>query len=566
MPIVPRIVSAHWWRMACALAPALLAPAAARADWPSSPLTNVPVCIAPGAAMMRNTASDGQGGLIVAWTDTRSGVADIYAQRMTAAGSGAWASNGVKVCGASNDQDQAFVVSDGSGGAIVAWRDMRAGPTGDLYVQRVTSTGLLAWPAAGVLVCGAANEQAAPVMVPDGFGGAIVVWEDFRSGVAIYAQRVRFDGQLMWAADGVRLATDTAAQFEPVACSDGVGGAIVAWQKQSTGGYDIAAQQVDINGLIRWAESGVTVCAAPGDQVNPQLVPDDAGGAVITWEDYRTGPADIYAQRLNVFGLPYFAANGTPVCDATGDQRWPQLAADGAHGAIITWQDERTGESDVYAQHWSGTTGTRLWAASGAPVVSAVGAQQFPSITRDGSGGAVIAWEDGRSGGSDIYAQRLTANSARMWGTSGLAVCTAPGNQYQPLIAPDQDSVVVLVWSDQRTNGSDLYAQRIPFVVTLDAPPVTNAGVALAASPEPLRTGTELRFDLAASGRVELWIHDASGRRVRRLVAGDFGPGPQRAAWDATDDRGRALPGGVYFARLRVDGRMRATRMLRLLR
>jgi hypothetical protein len=202
----------------------------------------------------------------------------------------------------------------------------------------------------------------------------------------------------------------------------------------------------------------------------------------------------------------------------------------------------------------------------GAPVVIAVGAQQFPSITRDGAGGAIIAWEDGRTGGSDIYAQRVAANSAHLWGSTGLAVCTAPGNQYQPLIAPGQDSVAVLVWSDQRTNGSDLYAQRIPFVVTLDAPSAASARVALAASPEPLRTATELRFDLAAASRVELSIHDASGRCVRRLVSGQLGPGPQRADWDAADDRGRALPGGVYFARLGVDGRVRATRMLRLLR
>ncbi len=562
---LPRTVTVPTQRLALAWT-LLGAVGVAHADWPASPTMNVPVCTAPGAAGFRRAVSDGSGGLLVAWTDTRSDSADIYAQRMTGGGVAAWVSNGVLVCGGLNDQDQAAVIGDGAGGAIVAWRDMRAGPTGDLYAQHVTASGSLAWPLGGIEVCGAVNEQANPVLVPDGFGGAIVIWEDNRSGVAIYAQRLRSDGQVMWATDGVRLSNATSPQFEPNACTDGAGGAIVVWAQQSNNGYDVAAQSVDNAGFKRWGVSGVLVCAAVGNQVNAQLAPDGAGGAVLGWEDYRAGAADIYAQRINVFGLPHFSANGLPVCTVVGDQRWPQLASDGAGGAILAWQDERAGEADIYAQRWSGSSGARLWSTAGVIVCNATGAQQFPSITRDGGGGAILTWEDMRTGASDIYAQRLDPLGARRWMAGGLAVSSAPGSQYQPVVAPGEDSVAVIVWVDQRSGGSDLYAQRVPFVITLDAAPELPASVSLSAAPEPVRERTELSFDLPRAGRAELVVHDAAGRRVRTLLRASVVPGRQRVAWDGRDDQGAALPGGVYFARVTLEGRTVASRTLRLVR
>ena len=59
----------------------------------------------------------------------------------------------------------------------------------------------------------------------------------------------------------------------------------------------------------------------------------------------------------------------------------------------------------------------------------------------------------------------------------------------------------------------------------------------------------------SAAGTVEVTIHDASGRLVRRSVqavgsAGGFGS----AAWDGRDGRGRKAPDGVYFVRVRGPG------------
>src|SRR6187551_1414534 len=68
--------------LACGFLPARLALAA----WPSDPLVNVPICTATGAQTTPAIISDGAGGAIVAWADARSGNRDIYVQRISADG------------------------------------------------------------------------------------------------------------------------------------------------------------------------------------------------------------------------------------------------------------------------------------------------------------------------------------------------------------------------------------------------------------------------------------------------------------------------------------------------
>ena len=132
------------------------------------------------------------------------------------------------------------------------------------------------------------------------------------------------------------------------------------------------------------------ICTATGDQQNPQVISDGAGGAIITWWDVRSGIADIYAQRVNASGVVQWTANGVAICTATNEQYYPQLVSDGAGGAIITWHDRRSGSNwDIYAQNvcsfgsigpcviitWTGNTDTDWnnsgnWSNSSVPTAS----------------------------------------------------------------------------------------------------------------------------------------------------------------------------------------------------
>src|SRR5206468_4759124 len=131
------------------------------------------------------------------------------------------------------------------------------------------------------------------------------------------------------------------------------GGAIVAWADGRTGAdYDIYVQRVDGAGAPQWIDDGVVLCGASGNQLNPQVASDAAGGAIVAWQDLRGGGttvSDIYARRVDGAGTPQWTADGVALCAAAGSQRFPQITADGAGGAIVAWEDRRGTSADIYA-------------------------------------------------------------------------------------------------------------------------------------------------------------------------------------------------------------------------
>jgi hypothetical protein len=207
----------------------------------------VALCTAAGDQEHPAIASDGAGGAIVAWDDNR-GNRNIYAQRVNASGAVQWTGNGVVLCAETGQQEYPAIAADGAGGAIVAWMDGRVVGTWDIYAQRVDGSGTVQWIANGEALCTAAGNQGSAAIVSDGAGGAIVAWDDARSddpvNYDIYAQYVNASGTVQWMANGVALCTAVGDQELPAIVSDGAGGAFVTWEDARSGNFDIYAQRV----------------------------------------------------------------------------------------------------------------------------------------------------------------------------------------------------------------------------------------------------------------------------------------------------------------------------------
>jgi hypothetical protein len=56
------------------------------------------------------------------------------------------------------------------------------------------------------------------------------------------------------------------------------------------------------------------------------------------------------------------------------------------------------------------SNGNTLWGGGGTEICNNPGQQNTPNIISDGNGGIIATWEDGRNGGSDIYASKINAN------------------------------------------------------------------------------------------------------------------------------------------------------------
>ncbi len=121
--------------------------------------------------------------------------------------------------------------------------------------------------------------------------------------------------------------TSTGDQINPQIISDGSGGAIIVWD--NNGGW-IFAQRINADGESQWGEPK-RVCDDTGTQSKPQLVSDGDGGAIVSWIDARGGLADpksIYAQRIDKNGAQKWA-NCVKICNATGWQYGQRMDSDG---------------------------------------------------------------------------------------------------------------------------------------------------------------------------------------------------------------------------------------------
>jgi hypothetical protein len=323
-------------------------------------------------------------------------------------------------------------------------------------------------PTANNPICTQANTQEYPAITGDGSGGAIITWDDNRDGnFNIYAQKINTSAEIQWATDGVAVCTQASAQNYPSIASDGSGGAIITWV-DGRGGTTIYAQRIDANGAPQWttaAEGGVAISIL--SSWAPSIISDGSGGAIITWFYWSGSSNDIYAQRINSSGEVQWTANGLPVCTQASHQYYPTITSDGSGGAIITWYEDRIGNQDIYAQriNSSGATQWTTAAAGGLPVCINTSRQDNPTITFDGSGGAIITWFDSRAGNNDIYVQRINSSGTTLWTTAaegGLPVCTLTSAQYTPDISSDGSGGAIISWSDARNSAFyDVYAQRI---------------------------------------------------------------------------------------------------------
>ncbi len=520
--------------------------------WSDAPKVNNPICAVDSAQSNPAAASHPSGGAIIAWQDQRNGNSDIYAQRLCGCDTLDWSSNGAPVCTANGDQQHPVVINDTSEGVIIAWEDNRNGKF-NIFVQKMNAWGKAQWAVNGVALCVSSFDQRKPSITGDSAGGAIVTWEDKRQGgdlSDIYAQRIDRDGVVKWNSNGVAVCVQAADQLDPQVICNVVGGAIIAWQDKRSGDYDIYAQRIDTSGVPLWAANGVAISSVASDQLRPRMIGDGSNGAIIVWYDFRsTIDYNIFAQRIAADGSVKWAADGLVMNNnMSGDQQNPVIVTDGSGGAIIAWEDKRGGDFDIYGQRVN-SSGNVQWASTGVSICSATADQMDPQIVSIYSGGANIVWLDSRNAASDIYIQRVTAEGLIKSATGGSAVCIAGSNQINPVLCNNGSDGAIVTWQDFRNKNSDIFAQMIShesLVTGLRQVPI--AGTLPRNGTIRIDQSGMIHYEVEDAGRVSLEILDLSGRLRETLVNGHRNPGSYSVAVPGNHARGR-IPCGVYICR-----------------
>ena len=310
---------------------------------------------------------------------------------------------------------------------------------------------------AGIAFAGPAPAPRLTIMqTPDGAGGAIFV---FLESSHFLAQRMDAAGNQLWPAAGIPLSTVLVGEQDAAVTTDGVGGVIVTWLDARSGVLRVYAQRIDVTGTTRWDPAGIELNSAPSG--TPDIASDGAGGALVTWPDTRGATAsDIYIQHVSSAGSPLWGAGGVALATTSSAETNPKVLGDDAGGAIVTWTSVPTAPRLVRAQRVDGS-GTIQWTAGGIPIMSKAGVME---MTTDDAGG-ILATCVGDSGEAFI-AQRVTVDGLLPWGSGGSVIAS-----FQlfvtwglfPALVSDGHGGAFVAWygGTQAIGDQNLYTQRL---------------------------------------------------------------------------------------------------------
>lgn len=426
-------------------------------DLPWAYSNGIPIYAGSGSQQYPQLCSDGNGGAIIVWLDSRGGtLKEIYVQRINYRGVSQWTDEGVLICTTCEEHERPQICSDGKGGAIITWMDDRYTP--DIYAQYINSSGNIQWITNGIPICTGLWPKEDPQICSDGEGGAIITWSedrDLTSNYQIYAQRVDSEGIAQWTINGELISTTGTYNLFPQICGDGKGGAIITWAESTN--WNIYARSINFEGVLQSLED-IPICTENNAQLYPKICSDENGGAIITWQDHRSG-IDIYAQRINSNGDTQWINNGSLISDWSDSSSRPELCPDGNGGAIITWSQ---GSTNIYAQRIN-FSGDIQWVTNGIPICLAIDYQHDPQIARDGNEGAFITWSDHRNGNSDIYAQQVNSTGHIQGPTNGFPICIATNVQTGHQICSGGRGNAIIAWIDDRFDWGtyDIFGQKI---------------------------------------------------------------------------------------------------------
>jgi len=366
---------------------------------------------------------------------------------------------GNQECNLYVDMPGVYSVAETSTGTVVAWHFEDAGNY-DIYAQKIDSRGYFQWGETGIAVCTDPGEQRFPNVVADGDGGVLVFWMDKESGDAdVYAQKVNSDGTLAWASKKVVI-NGTGNHYYPVACSDGTGGAIISWAFQNTD-YDIYAQRMDNDGNLLWGAAQL-VCGYTGNQLYPVMIPDDSGGALLAWHDYRNSAStlcDIYGQRISSAGGLHWSSNGVAICNYGQDQTDPIIAPDGSGGMYVTWNDDVHRSYDIYLQRVY-SDGSK-WATPTA-IAEDAAEDYWPSLDNNGSSGAFISWWVNMGSGGDIVKVAYVQSDGTLIYTTSCSTDYSE-DKLSPYLVSDDMGHAYVCWRDYRPGGTvvNIWGQKL---------------------------------------------------------------------------------------------------------
>ncbi len=496
------------------------------------------------------------------WEDTRgAGFGyQIYTQKLNEFGDTLFAANGIPITDPNGkDQINVKAIADGEGGFVAAWQE---NPLGKFIVlaQRIDSNGNKMWGNNGIILVDDANafEQLAPQISKIG-NDFYFFWAD--GEIVNYTYRILgqkiSNGQLQWGPNGKSIIDNAQDNFIKAISED-----YIAWEQynwMTNTGFDIHVLRftTDGNPATGWPALGLQITNNPENQTIPQILVTPQG-AMITYQDNRNANRDLYAQLISPQGQMILQANGYPLVTLPNDQDEEQIYWDGSFKMV--WSDYRDGiAKDIAMNKWNlqGNTLVPEWGASGILVVQQDSTQQNPAFGKFNDK-MFVCWEDVYAGDSNIKGKAVDEQGIIFDNNepTGLTISADLKKQEKPLISGIDNNRAFILWTDGRSSGKEeilgAYVQAIDVSLGNDdeIAQVNKNTLSAFNYPNPFNPSTTIKFNVPETQKVTIDIYNIKGQKVTSLWNQVTEKGVHTVNWNGTDSKNKSVGSGMYLYKL----------------
>lgn len=298
---------------------------------------------------------------------------------------------------------------DSHGTISVVWEQIQSNSSA-VYWTQFSSTGIRIVPAR--LLTNSRIIATTPQLSTQRTGKWVACWLDYRSGhPEVYAQKFRSNGQL-FGNNFLVAKSNSLIQYPNVSLAED-STICFGWQDSGLGHFHVEAKLFKWNGEELSDTILVDDSNGKASSSNPDILQQMDGRTIVLWKDYRTGESNIYFQRIQGTALE----SGNELVNDDSTRRWqrlPSISGSRIGKFICVWEDYRNDPKnqigDIYAQ-WYSSDGRKIGGnvkinAGPEPTV-----QEFPAVAMNSSGECIITWNDARNSEIQVFLRRWSLDA-----------------------------------------------------------------------------------------------------------------------------------------------------------
>lgn len=382
----------------------------------------------------------------------------------------------------------------------------------------------------------------------------------------IYLVKTDDQGDTLW----TRTYGDTLSESGNAVLTTPDGGYVIAGYTSAGGarGADLLLAKTDDSGEIEWWKTYGGLYDDYGYSV--ERTPDGGFVVVGTTHSYGSGDSDIYTVRTDESGDTLWTRTfgGADKDDGFSIKK----ASSGGYIIAGTTESFGAGMSDVYLLRID-DSGDTLWTRT----IGGGNLERGFSVAESGEGNYIVTGNAMSFGGGDddIYLIKVNDDGTVLWSKVFDEALDQSGQSIH--VTADGGYIIAGFIGSYYGSYWDVYlVKTTPDAVGVERDGSHNSVLPRSFSleqnfPNPFNPTTLIQYEIPDIGQgatmlpVDLNVYDIRGRLVRTLLAEEKGAGIHRVEWNGKDERGKILPSGVYFYRIRI-GDFTDTRKMTLIK